>query len=380
MWETNLAAPVRAVYGLLNADPHTLYTDEGEAGQQAAADSFDVAGSVTAGSAFTPKPTNSLNMGIRAWHGSPHDFPEFDFSYMGKGEGNQAFGKGGYFAGREGIGQSYRKDLSYRSIKRKFLDELPQDADAAEVDELLTRGGVFDDRETAFLTELRNNDWLGYDYPSQAISAATRGKLDDFDPTPELKDATSKLGHLYEVDINAEPHMFIDYDKPLTEQSPEVQAALKKYYGFGYDSRVLDGWTGKDVTNNSANTRAHALDLHAMTGLPGIKYLDGSSRNVAQTAQSHLEYLQSQLATTESGLEKMRGDRYTPRSHVEQYEKDAAKYRAQIAAAQDELAQSSHNYVVFDDKLVSILKKYGIAGLLGSSAAMGAANQSEGEY
>lgn len=66
LWETNLNAPVRGIYNLMNADPYTLYTDTGAAGQQAAVDSFDAASGVTVGSMPMPKPANSLSMGMSA--------------------------------------------------------------------------------------------------------------------------------------------------------------------------------------------------------------------------------------------------------------------------------------------------------------------------
>ena len=41
--------------------------------------------------------------GIRAFHGSPHDFDKFDVSKIGTGEGAQAYGHGLYFAENEGV-------------------------------------------------------------------------------------------------------------------------------------------------------------------------------------------------------------------------------------------------------------------------------------
>jgi hypothetical protein len=35
---------------------------------------------------------------ITTYHGSPHDFDEFDMSKIGTGEGAQAYGRGLYFA------------------------------------------------------------------------------------------------------------------------------------------------------------------------------------------------------------------------------------------------------------------------------------------
>ncbi|MGL4556087.1 MAG: hypothetical protein ACRCV5_01190, partial [Afipia sp.] len=49
--------------------------------------------------------------GIRAFHGSPHDFDRFDVSKIGTGEGAQAYGHGLYFAESEGVAKSYRDKL-----------------------------------------------------------------------------------------------------------------------------------------------------------------------------------------------------------------------------------------------------------------------------
>ena len=46
----------------------------------------------------------------------------------------------------------------------------------------------------------------------------------------ELKPAG---GHMYEVNIGADPEHFLDWDKPLSEQSQHVQEALKP---LGYQS------------------------------------------------------------------------------------------------------------------------------------------------
>ena len=40
---------------------------------------------------------------ITTYHGSPHDFDEFDMSKIGTGEGAQAYGHGLYFAENENV-------------------------------------------------------------------------------------------------------------------------------------------------------------------------------------------------------------------------------------------------------------------------------------
>ena len=73
-------------------------------------------------------------------------------------------------------------------------------------------------------------------------------------------------------------------------------------------------------------------------GIPGIKYLDQGSRpNVGR-----VDMLRQQLATL-----KERGASAAAIKNTE----------AELADAEKTV---SHNFVVFDDKLISILKKYGL--------------------
>ena len=63
-----------------------------------------------------------------AWHGSPHDFDEFDLGAIGTGEGNQAHGWGLYFAKKKSVSRNYQKELSKRlgtTNPKLFKVEIP---------------------------------------------------------------------------------------------------------------------------------------------------------------------------------------------------------------------------------------------------------------
>ena len=49
---------------------------------------------------------------ITAYHGSPHEFDQFDTSKIGTGEGAQSYGHGLYFAESEPIARHYRDALT----------------------------------------------------------------------------------------------------------------------------------------------------------------------------------------------------------------------------------------------------------------------------
>lgn len=58
------------------------------------------------------KDSDKNNYYQSAWHGSPHDFDEFDLGAIGTGEGNQVHGWGLYFAKDRKVSDLYRRELS----------------------------------------------------------------------------------------------------------------------------------------------------------------------------------------------------------------------------------------------------------------------------
>lgn len=67
-----------------------------------------------------------------AWHGSPHDFNEFDLGAIGTGEGNQAHGWGLYFAKDKKVSKLYKEVLSKAQGSNKsslFKVEIPNETE-----------------------------------------------------------------------------------------------------------------------------------------------------------------------------------------------------------------------------------------------------------
>jgi hypothetical protein len=243
---------------------------------------------------------------IRAYHGSPHDFDRFSTDNIGTGEGAQAYGRGLYFAEREGTAQSYKGSTNYADKKRQFQNELPDDADIDEV-MYMNRQGSFSPEMTELLDALEEDDFLGFDYPSQAITAAFGRNLTDYDPSPRLLKAIDS-GHMYEVNINASPDELLDYDLPLSEQSDFVKSRLPKELLDREGARGINAVKDFPIPNSEMMSNADysqkAADALQESGIKGVKYAD------AQT-------------------------RFSPKG-------------------------KTHNYVVFDDKLVEIARKYGV--------------------
>jgi hypothetical protein len=212
--------------------------------------------------------------GFTAFHGSPYDFNAFDTSKIGTGEGAQVYGHGLYFAGNEAVAKGYR-------------DALSQGSDAYT---------------------------KPYSYEDMLDAAG------DPDKIAELQ----KRGRMYEVGINADAEHFLDWDKPLSEQSQHVQDAIgsvldahpevKKSVDFQSDF-LRKPASASAVYQSLANRTdpAYAAQKLQDAGIPGIRYLDQGSRGAGE---------------------------------------------------------GTRNTVVFDPNTIAILRKYGIAGLmLGGGAA-----------
>ena len=157
--------------------------------------------------------------GMTVFHGSPYRFDKFDMSKIGTGEGAQAYGHGLYFAENPKVAGDYQKTL------------------AGDVFEMAD-GSVFDPSTLGHLNirvALKNSggDIDGAIERAKAlikngsaadIAASDLSRLEAIKASGGLSKAS---GSLYHVDIPDE-HIakMLDWDKPLSEQSPEVQKAL----------------------------------------------------------------------------------------------------------------------------------------------------------
>lgn len=222
---------------------------------------------------------------LELYHGTPHDFEAFDISKIGSGEGAQVFGHGIYLAENEAVAKSYRSSVSYRDAVRQFVNELPDDADFDEVLDLANTGG-FSDKASHVIKELAKADWLGFDYPAQAISAAFKA-LDGFDVPPSLLKAVNEYGNLYSVHVpDSEVAKMLKWDEPWEQQAPEVQEAVRKLGPLTtrYGQEVpLERTTGEDIYKllSEHYGAEGASEQLKKAGVPGIRYFDKGSRRSA---------------------------------------------------------------------------------------------------
>jgi hypothetical protein len=267
--------------------------------------------------------------GIRAYHGSPHDFDRFSLAHIGKGEGAQAYGHGLYFAEAEDVARNYRKGLSItHGVRQREMGDAISST-SPQVPEQL---------KTQILYDVQwHPESITDDYAGNLIGRHRR--LFNFDPTPTdlqnvqkaveaAKRARDGAGRMYEVNINASSDDFLDWDAPVASSMDDMERFAARFDATSPATRnALEDWgfkraqagyampDGEDIVREFGSSRRHLTDTLRGAGFPGIRYLDAGSRGAGE---------------------------------------------------------GSRNYVVFDDSIIDILRKYGIAGLgVGTGGALG---------
>ena len=169
-------------------------------------------------------PGTVLGSGIRAYHGSPYDFDRFDLSKIGTGEGAQAYGHGLYFAENPTTAQSYRDALApgfQRTLNGVPFEQLPSDAHKTVAQWMVNTGAkpsniaeIARQRASQAMLEADPSDLGKMVAEMQATRhAKIAAAADELAKTPAELGSTSR-GKMYEVNINAHPDEFLDWDKP----------------------------------------------------------------------------------------------------------------------------------------------------------------------
>jgi hypothetical protein len=293
-----------------------------------------------------PMPT-PIAAEIQAYHGSPHDFEKFLLEKIGTGEGAQAYGHGLYFAENKGVAADYQKKLA-GLLPEGWASKYPEPARG------YIRGVVGDVSEGKLTPEqgakyIFNANSTMRSYPQDQLAA-------------ELSDAAGKVkGKMYEVSIKADPDQFLDWDKPISQQGPAIRAKVTA----AMDALEKAGTPASEY--HELVGTPHGSKALKEAGIPGIKYLDQGSR--PDLLQNNVQILSPTETTHGQWLVKQ-----IPNGKV--FYRGADETAAREAFAQNKPKQTS-NYVVFDDKLIDILKKYAVAGAVGGSLASLGQQQTE---
>lgn len=346
-------AKAKAAFDAIPVDSNTMYSnpmvaavDAAKAAYEAAPndpqlrlDYFDLRKQRDADPVAQVQPPTDAEPGIIAFHGSAADFDQFRLEKIGTGEGAQAYGYGLYFADKEAIADFYRGALTDAPFDYKIdgqsVSEMYRNAVYAENYELADVLEQVQLHDTPKTIKAKFTVENGYTQETaDFVADLNYDKLTGVD----VDGKEIPLGRIYKVGLTPKPDDLLDYDKPLSGQTQAIQemviatlkangaypgsnAAALKMQGanvieaLSSNMGAMDWPVGADAkTRQEFRTKGEANASQALfeAGIPGIKYLDGNSRN--------------------SGA-------------------------------------GSTNYVIFDDSMIKILEKYGIVGPVAISAA-----------
>jgi hypothetical protein len=252
---------------------------------------------------------------FRAYHGSPHDFDRFDASKIGKGEGNQAYGHGLYFADNEDVASRYRmmaglpdvlaggQSLSEAmaslkegtwygtaiSPRKRVMGLLLSGASEPSASSADKLGAIVRDR-------IRTPYWHSPDPSDIAASDAALDELLDLGV-----EIGPRPGRSYEVEIAHPEEAFLDWDQPVLSQPRPVVESMRAM-GVIPGHASLTRWKGGDAYQKAVTRAGHdryspsvgrtaaAVTASQMLqeGVPGIKYFDAGSRGAGQGTRNYV--------------------------------------------------------------------------------------------
>jgi|GEM_PF-5024519 len=295
---------------------------------------------------------------ILAWHGTPHKVGKFSLDKIGTGEGAQAYGWGLYFAGGRGTAKWYQETLSKNNLRLggvaySELDSWGKGAlesigrlrnqnysrglvgetiiKEAEQGVKIAEGNLEEAKAKLGTTENVGNSGepATFTWTQEAIDetednllilkrSLERWQAVDFGDLYREGDYTRDEGNLYGVELMPDEADFLDWDKPLSEQSEKVQAALGGISVSPIDGKAIEEMNGKYFYRMTLGNLAekHGVDgaakaaseYLASIGIPGIRYLDGNSRSGGEGTSNYVIFDESLVKIIEENGQKMEGE------------------------------------------------------------------------
>ena len=286
-----------------------------------------------------------MDLAATVFHGSPHKCDRFDSSKIGTGEGAQAYGHGLYLADSPAVAGGYKDRLSNDYVKpdgglEHYGDAWNRAFDAVQSVKLLPQDharAIASQVQTWVDSGKQAKTFLRYNEPPAGYEDSYAAAVNSF------SGLRKNPGQFYKVNLPDEAiAKMLDWDKPLSQQAPEVRAALSRLIepphtslppGYkvqeiralsealgspqfrpfvpGGDPMTMQTFGGSDAATNYAlnqlnEFRAKPTDLGRslynsisrnaadasaalrQAGIPGIRYLDGGSRSAGAGSSNYV--------------------------------------------------------------------------------------------
>jgi hypothetical protein len=320
---------------------------------------------------------------IRLLHASPYDFEKVDLAKIGSGEGTQAYLHGFYGAENpavSGPGGHYWTHLMSR------FEGPERDAATTLRMNAFDRPRAISDAETRIrgFQELAGKEPHNAEYYRALAAREEQAKA--------LLESGQSVGpRIYDVNVNAEPERFLNWDAPLAQQSdiwgridPKVKGAIDDAMdarGMNVMSDVPEVYTGGQLVSalrhwdvqeslpdvlpgSSWITGSTSADKHTTAYLksldiPGVRYFDQFSRGKASA-----EDLTDAISHATRELFELQGtNTAAARTKAAQVQYEIRGYERQLQELKDN--PLTRNYSIFEPSLIDIKKKLAAAGVLG---------------
>jgi hypothetical protein len=199
-----------------------------------------------------------------------------------------------------------------------------------------------------------------------AESEAVSGRGGVYDRQFEAK--TGKPSNIYTVELLPDESEFLDWDKPLSEQSEKVKAAIEPLISQFITNN--ENFINSELKAQAANGTMPGSKAYLLLG--GEMSLAGdrsyppalASRNLSDAGIPGVRYADQQSRVSPLEIRARQQEVNARKVDVERDPSDTNK--AQLVSAENALAdllkkdrEGTRNYVIFDENLVSILEENG---------------------
>ena len=340
------------------------------------------------------EPPTDDKPGIVAFHGSGADFDEFSLEKIGTGEGAQVYGYGLYFTDAEDIAKFYRDSVGGANVLKRAEDIKIANPDGGQETAANFTGfrnkfaEYYGDNAALFADRYLGQFTIDPDASEDVLiqrAVDTMNKVQESDKIPDNpKEIVSKItlpdrGKIYKVGLSPKVDDLLDYDVDLADQDnfkkEAVLRAVKRAIELSKDPNInnsndydpdmqptiaaLLGDESSGVTNmNIAGLLSDMQDLTNKEipakllreeGIPGIRYATNDTRG--KQFQIFLDVRGKPYRETEPIFAR----------NLDEAKQIEAEYKEKGFGVEIKDARKN-NYVIFDDKAIKILEKYGVAG------------------
>jgi hypothetical protein len=227
-------------------------------------------------------------------------------------------------------------------------DEFDDPADAV----LALRDAGLEPSQIELVKQLEKDDWLGFDYPHQAVNVALSPDVTRRFPdlSPDTLKAIDNVGAMFEVNLRVNPEELLDLNLPVSQHSPQVRKALVEARGDIPTSLV----PGPSVWEGGSRTSPHLI----------MPPRDPTGHDVISDLITNLEeWGASDIGSPSGG--------FRAAEEVSQRLREAGIPGSQYFDRGSRFArEGTRNFVMFSDEMIDILKKFALALTTGGGAAL----------